>query len=190
MKSSKELSAELKNKLSQKEYTVIYMSQFDNYPRSVQEIASYFGCGEEEIIQIRQDICKKYPDIAETLEKHFLFRQKCVMLVKTFGNRSLSWTESEEIIEEILSESSERDRNIIYLRFGLENQDAKTLREIGKLNGISGERVRQIEHRTISKIKSKVIKKIQKKEEKRLATKLSELDIKLPNCDFFESAKK
>ena len=47
-----------------------------------------------------------------------------------------------------------REKKIIIRRFGLDGEDPKTLKEIGKSMGITRERVRQIEHKTMEKLKT------------------------------------
>ncbi len=62
-------------------------------------------------------------------------------------------------IEYVLSHLNERERYIIVHRFGLEDNEPKTLREIGKELGISRERVRQIEMRALKKIRALATKR-------------------------------
>ncbi|WP_456402032.1 sigma-70 family RNA polymerase sigma factor [Persephonella sp.] len=65
----------------------------------------------------------------------------------------------EKEIEYILSHLADRERYIIVNRFGLNGEEPKTLREIGKELGISRERVRQIEIRALKKIRALATKK-------------------------------
>ena len=57
-------------------------------------------------------------------------------------------------IRKILSQLNQKERDILILRFGLDNNGIrKTLDEIGTQYGVSRERIRQIENRAISKLK-------------------------------------
>jgi RNA polymerase primary sigma factor len=52
-----------------------------------------------------------------------------------------------------LAELPERERRVLELRFGLTDDQPKTLREIGEVMGLSRERVRQIESRALNKLR-------------------------------------
>lgn len=52
-----------------------------------------------------------------------------------------------------LAELPERERSVLELRFGLIDDQPKTLREIGEVMGLSRERVRQIESRALNKLR-------------------------------------
>lgn len=58
----------------------------------------------------------------------------------------------EVYVHSILEELSKRERDIIKMRYGIES-DKKTLDEIGKIFGITRERVRQLESKAIKKLK-------------------------------------
>lgn len=59
-----------------------------------------------------------------------------------------------ENIRKILNQLSQKERDVLILRYGLDNNGVKkTLDEIGSQYGVSRERIRQIENRAISKLK-------------------------------------
>lgn len=59
----------------------------------------------------------------------------------------------QETLKEALEELSDKERQILSLRFGLEDDQPRTLREIGEMLGISRERVRQIENLALTKLR-------------------------------------
>ena len=61
--------------------------------------------------------------------------------------------ELKEILEEALSTLNEKEELILRYRFGLEDEKEYTLEQIGKMLGITRERVRQIETRALRKLK-------------------------------------
>ncbi len=58
-----------------------------------------------------------------------------------------------EEVKELLETLSEREREVIRLRYGLEDGKAQTLEEIGGQLGVTRERVRQIEARAMEKLR-------------------------------------
>jgi RNA polymerase primary sigma factor len=58
-----------------------------------------------------------------------------------------------EAVQEVLSELSEREQQIVRLRFGLEDGQMRTLEEVGKEFGVTRERIRQIEAKTLAKLR-------------------------------------
>ncbi len=57
-------------------------------------------------------------------------------------------------IKKMLNHLSEKERNVLIMRYGLDdNGQKKTLEEIGTYYGVSRERIRQIENRAMSKLK-------------------------------------
>lgn len=61
------------------------------------------------------------------------------------------------IISELIKEGklSDKEQNVINLRFGLEDDKLKTLQEVGNILGCTRERVRQIQNIAIHKIRTK-----------------------------------
>ena len=61
-----------------------------------------------------------------------------------------------ERIDEVLSSLSEREAQVIRLRFGIDDGYAHTLDQIGRTFGVSRERIRQIEERALNKLRHPV----------------------------------
>lgn len=64
-----------------------------------------------------------------------------------------------EQINQILGDLKERERQVIILRFGLDDNDPKTLEEVGQVFNVTRERIRQIEAKAIRKLKLPVRQK-------------------------------
>jgi RNA polymerase primary sigma factor len=58
----------------------------------------------------------------------------------------------QEHLEKVLATLSDRERRIIQMRFGLLGTEPGTLEEVGRVFGVSRERIRQIETRTMGKL--------------------------------------
>ena len=58
-----------------------------------------------------------------------------------------------EALRDVLAELSERERRVVRLRFGLDDGQVRTLEEVGKEFGVTRERVRQIESKTLAKLR-------------------------------------
>jgi RNA polymerase primary sigma factor len=58
-----------------------------------------------------------------------------------------------EALAEVLDGLGHRERKVIELRFGLRGEEPRTLEEIGRRFGVTRERIRQIESKTLAKLK-------------------------------------
>ena len=58
-----------------------------------------------------------------------------------------------EKIEEVLTDLSDQEQQVLRMRFGLDDDTPKTLEEIGKVFGVTRERIRQIEAKAIRKLR-------------------------------------
>jgi RNA polymerase primary sigma factor len=56
-------------------------------------------------------------------------------------------------VEEALDELSDREKEVVRLRFGLVDGQARTLEEVGREFGVTRERIRQIEAKTLAKLR-------------------------------------
>ncbi|MFQ6033756.1 MAG: sigma-70 family RNA polymerase sigma factor, partial [Candidatus Bipolaricaulia bacterium] len=61
-------------------------------------------------------------------------------------------------LEESLKELPEREQQILELRYGLKGQKSLTLEEIGKILGISRERVRQLEEQALERLRDPLVR--------------------------------
>jgi len=59
----------------------------------------------------------------------------------------------QEQLREVLDNLSDRERKVIELRFGLLDGHPRTLEEVGRVFGVTRERIRQIESKTLSKLR-------------------------------------
>jgi RNA polymerase primary sigma factor len=66
---------------------------------------------------------------------------------------AVSFTLLREQLHSVLDTLSEREAGVVSMRFGLTDGQPKTLDEIGKVYGVTRERIRQIESKTMSKLR-------------------------------------
>jgi RNA polymerase primary sigma factor len=66
---------------------------------------------------------------------------------------AVSFIMLQEQLQSVLGTLSEREAGVVSLRFGLTGGQPKTLDEIGKVYGVTRERIRQIESNTMSKLR-------------------------------------
>jgi len=90
---------------------------------------------------------------------------------------------SHEEMKKIIAELPERDRDILFMRYGLEKDEPETLADVSKKLNISRERVRQIEQRAVRTIRQKALELglIDEQEKKHKAVKFyTGMEIKEP----------
>ena len=63
-----------------------------------------------------------------------------------------------EQIRQILTDLSEREQQVLHLRYGLDDDRPRTLEEVGKQLNVTRERIRQIEAKALRKLKRKNIR--------------------------------
>jgi RNA polymerase primary sigma factor len=59
----------------------------------------------------------------------------------------------QEAVKDVLDELNDREREVVVMRFGLDDEQARTLEEVGKTFGVTRERIRQIESKTLAKLR-------------------------------------
>ena len=58
-----------------------------------------------------------------------------------------------EQLDQVLDSLADRERKVIKFRFGLEDGHPRTLEEVGREFGVTRERIRQIESKTLAKLR-------------------------------------
>jgi RNA polymerase sigma factor (sigma-70 family) len=84
------------------------------------------------------------------------------VLVNPSNEEPLSILEHTKRVEEValwLDTLTADERKVIMLRFGLDGDDPQTLERIGKLFGVTRERIRQIEQKALNKLRKTVKRK-------------------------------
>ncbi|WP_455428607.1 sigma factor-like helix-turn-helix DNA-binding protein [Klenkia terrae] len=66
---------------------------------------------------------------------------------------AVSYGFMQEQLTSVLQTLSEREAGVVRLRFGLSDGTPRTLDEIGQVYGVTRERIRQIESKTMSKLR-------------------------------------
>ena len=64
-----------------------------------------------------------------------------------------TWALLSEAVGEALAELTDREREVVRLRFGLDDGQIRTLEEVGRAFGVTRERIRQIEAKTLAKLR-------------------------------------
>ena len=64
-----------------------------------------------------------------------------------------------EMLREVLETLTERERNILSLRFGLDGDSPKTLEEVGEHYGLTRERIRQIQEEALVRLRARIKEK-------------------------------
>jgi RNA polymerase primary sigma factor len=58
-----------------------------------------------------------------------------------------------DLVQDVLETLDERERGVVMLRFGLVDGECRTLEEVGSEYGVTRERIRQIEAKTLTKLR-------------------------------------
>ncbi len=104
-----------------------------------------------EIMKISQEPVSLETPIGEEEDSHlgdFIEDSEAVVPLERASFKLL-----QEQLESVLTTLSEREKDVIRLRFGLVDGQPRTLEEVGKKFGVTRERIRQIESKTLSKLR-------------------------------------
>jgi RNA polymerase primary sigma factor len=114
--------------------------EMDITPTKVLEIQRYA----QQPLSLDQTIGEE----SDTQLRDFIQDSEAVLAIDT-----VSFTLLQEHLHSVLARLSEREASIIRLRFGLIDGQPRTLDEIGHVHGVTRERIRQIEYKTMAKLR-------------------------------------
>ncbi len=86
-------------------------------------------------------------------ENDFALLDKLVQDTELSADDQLLQEAFENQVQELLAGLDEKEANILTLRFGLKDNEPKTLKEIGEMMNLSRERIRQIENVALRKLR-------------------------------------
>jgi len=119
------------------------------------EIATEMGTTPQkvrEILKISQEPVSLETPIGEEEDSQlgdFIEDEEATMPVE-----AVSEIMQKEELDQVLATLTHRERKVIELRFGLKGEHPRTLEEVGQKFGVTRERIRQIEAKTLAKLKS------------------------------------
>jgi len=120
---------------------------------SEDEIAQRIGMVPErvkEIIKIAQVPLSLETPVGE--DEGYLLKDIVEDCSSNVPERSIVRDSLKEDLESILSDLSEREGEVLKLRFGFEDGKPKTLEEVGRMYNVTRERIRQIESKALKKL--------------------------------------
>jgi RNA polymerase primary sigma factor len=119
-----------------------------------EEIGKVMGIGADkvrEILKVSQEPVSLETPIGEEEDSHlgdFIEDSDAIVPID-----AASFILLQEQLEAVLHTLSEREKKVIQLRFGLLDGHPRTLEEVGREFGVTRERIRQIESKTLSKLR-------------------------------------
>ncbi len=125
-----------------------------NREPSEEELAKKMGTSVEkvrEIYKISQDPVSLETPIGEEDDSHLgdFIKDERNLSPEEFATNEMLKDEISQVLETL----TEREENVIRLRFGLEDGKPRTLEEVGQMFGVTRERIRQIEAKALRKLR-------------------------------------
>ncbi|QTH58670.1 RNA polymerase sigma factor [Corynebacterium hindlerae] len=118
------------------------------------ELAKEMDITEEKVLEIQQyarepiSLDQTIGDEGDSQLGDFIEDSEAVVAVD-----AVSFTLLQDQLQDVLQTLSEREAGVVKLRFGLTDGMPRTLDEIGQVYGVTRERIRQIESKTMSKLR-------------------------------------
>jgi RNA polymerase primary sigma factor len=121
---------------------------------SPEELAKEMDITPEKVLEIQQyarepiSLDQTIGDEGDSQLGDFIEDSEAVVAVD-----AVSFTLLQDQLQSVLATLSEREAGVVRLRFGLTDGQPRTLDEIGQVYGVTRERIRQIESKTMSKLR-------------------------------------
>jgi RNA polymerase primary sigma factor len=121
---------------------------------TVEELAERVGLSEDRVREIQRislDLLSLDAPVGEEDDSNladFIEDQAAEAPAEAAARRMLN-----RAVVDALDELSDREKAVVRLRFGLDDGQARTLEEVGKEFGVTRERIRQIESKTLAKLR-------------------------------------
>lgn len=119
-----------------------------------EELAKEMAITEEKVLEIQQyarepiSLDQTIGDEGDSQLGDFIEDSEAVVAVD-----AVSFSLLQDQLQDVLQTLSEREAGVVRLRFGLTDGMPRTLDEIGQVYGVTRERIRQIESKTMSKLR-------------------------------------
>ncbi|MFI9105976.1 sigma-70 family RNA polymerase sigma factor [Streptomyces fildesensis] len=128
--------------------------QEHGYEPSTEEVAAHLELSEErvtEVLRLAQEPVSLHAPVGE--EDDVALGDLIEDGDATSPVESAAFLLLREHLEAVLSTLGERERKVVQLRYGLADGRPRTLEEIGRIFGVTRERIRQIESKTLNKLR-------------------------------------
>jgi len=147
---------DLLNKVNR--YVMSRLKDEGNYP-SVEEIAAELNMEADKIQDIIMDF--QDPMSLSTQIGDDIYLEDTLAQQEDFSMEEEIFNEmGRKQVRDMVNQLEEREKEILKLRYGLDGYEIHTLEEIGNTLNITRERVRQIEKKTLQKLRSKYTKEL------------------------------
>ncbi len=141
------------------------LDQILNREPTPEEIAQYIPESPEEIVK-ELGLLKKTYSLDAVLNEHTGSEDTLLDTLQAESGKSpLESIEKLERLQQITCEMerlNETEKKILWLRYGLGDEEPQTLESIGRMLGVTRERIRQIEKKTILKLRKRILFKDRK----------------------------